>query len=406
VQGARRAYVPRASLAARYTRLSSYTPGTIQSFDTPGCLADVVDCQANPDAYLSNVVLQEPILNQYALTASVSVPLSDYVGASRRELQAAQLERDAAVEVERGAASDAALSALETYFEVVRARAQLVVADDAVTAAQRRTADTRAQVDTGLVTHSALLDAEASAQSFVRLQTVAHSRVVVAERALRDLLELPEEASIVLSVELAALPEGDGRAPNELRAEAQANDPYVRASSLRAEAQGTRADAERARMFPSLSVGLNYTYANPNSRIFPQTTVFRSTWDISAQLTFSLDGTLLAGARRNQRLALALESSLTAESDSRRAGRAAIEAQGVLVASLAEVEARRMAATSATQRERDTAARTGAGLGTTSDVLDASVAALRARLDLVDAVVDAHIANARLLRALGTQGAP
>jgi outer membrane protein TolC len=76
------------------------------------------------------------------------------------------------------------------------------------------------------------------------------------------------------------------------------------------------------------------------------------------------------------------------------------------VASLAEVHARRLAASSAARRERDATARVGAGLGTTSDVLDASVTALRARLDLVDAVVDAHIANARLERALGTDGAP
>jgi outer membrane protein TolC len=233
---------------------------------------------------------------------------------------------------------------------------------------------------------------------------VAQSRVVVAERALRDLLELPEEAAILLSVELGDLPQGDPREPNALRLEAQANDPYARASALRADAQSARADAERARMMPSLSVGLNYAYANPNSRIFPQTTQFRGTWDISAQLTFSLDGALLADARRSQRLALALESSLTAESGLRRAGRTAIEAQGLLLASLAEVDARRLAATSAAQREHDTVARVGVGIGTSTEVLDASVAALRARLDLVDAVVDAHIANARLLRALGVEG--
>jgi hypothetical protein len=29
-------------------------------------------------------------------------------------------------------------------------------------------------------------------------------------------------------------------------------------------------------MFPSLTAGFNYTYANPNTRIFPQTTEFRA----------------------------------------------------------------------------------------------------------------------------------
>ena len=127
---------------------------------------------------------------------------------------------------------------------------------------------------------------------------------------------------------------------------------------------------------------------------------------MGVQLTFSLDGSLLAGARRQQRVALALERTLGAESDSRRAGRAAVEAQGRLIASLAEVEARRAAATSASRRDHDASERFGVGLATSTDVLAAQANALRARLDLVDAVVDAHLAGARLLRALGVASAP
>ena len=47
---------------------------------------------------------------------------------------------------------------------------------------------------------------------------------------------------------------------------------------------------------------------------------------------------ILADARRSQRRALAEESLLTAEDDTRRAGRVVLEAQGQLTASLAEVE--------------------------------------------------------------------
>lgn len=406
VQGARRAYVPRTTLGARYTRLSSFTPGTIQSFDTPGCLADVIACQANPSAFLSEVVLQQPILNQYALTASIAVPLSDYVGASRHELEAARLERDAAAEAERGADQDNVLVTLEAYFELVRARAQLRVAQDAVVVAQQRAEDARARAESGVATASSVLDAQASAEAFVRLEAVARSRVAVAERGLRDLLELADDVDLQLSIELAALPMEESRDANTLRLEARANDPYSRAAVLRAEAQASRANAERARMFPSLTAGFNYTYANPNTRIFPQTTEFRGTWDIGVQLTFSLDGTLLADARRQQRLALALEASLGAESDSRRAGRTAVQAQGALIASLAEVEARRAAATSASRQDQDATERFGVGLATSTDVLAAQSNALRARLDLVDAVVDAHLAGARLERALGTDAAP
>lgn len=403
---ARRNFVPRSSVGFRYTRLSDYSPGTISTFNTPGCIENLADCQANPGSYVSNVILQEAILDQYALTASINVPVSDYLGASRHELRAAHLDREAAVESARGTRDEAVLVGLETYFELVRARAQLTLARDAAQAAEQRAEDARARRSNGLITDTVVLEAEANAQSFSRLLTVAQSRTVVAERALRDLLELDDETEITLSVELAALPTSNDGDAAALRAEAQANDPASRASLLRAEAQSARADAERARMFPTLSVGFNYTYANPNQRIFPQTTTFTGTWDFGAQLSFSLDGTLLADARRSQRRALAEESHLTAEDDTRRAGRVVLEAQGQLTASLAEVEARRLAAASTEVRERDVTARLRVGLATDTDLLDASAGALRARLDLVDAVVNAHLASARLVRALGTSSHP
>lgn len=406
VQLARRGYVPRASASFRYTRLSDYTPATIQQFDTPGCLADIPGCQANPAAFLTDVVLQQPILDQYALSAGITVPLTDYLGATRRELSAARLDQAAAVESERGAREDTVLVGLETYFELVRARAQLTLAEDAAEAAEARAADVRARRVNGLVTDTVVLEAEASSQSFARLLEVARTRVLVADRALRDLLELPDDTELALSVQLAALPAADARDAAVLRQEAQEHDPAARASQLRADAMRERARAERARMFPTLSVAFNYTYANPNQRIFPQSTEFTGTWDFSAQLAFSLDGTLLADARRSQRSAQATESELAAEDDHRRAGRVVIEARGQLVASLAEVEARRLATASADVRERDITARQRVGLSTDTDVLDASAGALRARLDLVDAVVNAHLASARLTRALGADALP
>ena len=66
----------------------------------------------------------------------------------------------------------------------------------------------------------------------------------------------------------------------------------------------------------------------------------------------------------------------------------------------------RAAATSASRQDHDATERFGVGLATSTDVLAAQSNALRARLDLVDAVVDAHLAGARLERALGTPSAP
>jgi hypothetical protein len=132
VQGARRGYVPRASLTARYTRLSSFTPGTIRSFDTPGCLADVVACQADPDAFLSDVVLQQPILEPVRPDGLHHRPPQRLRRRSRHELEAARLERDASLEAERGADQDNVCSPRSRPTSSWFVRARSCVAQDAV----------------------------------------------------------------------------------------------------------------------------------------------------------------------------------------------------------------------------------------------------------------------------------
>ena len=82
--------------------------------------------------------------------------------------------------------------------------------------------------------------------------------------------------------------------------------------------------------------------------------------------------------------------------------RGALRARGELLSSLAGVDARHAAAAAANERARVTSERARAGLATNTDLADAESARLGARLDLVDAVVDAHLAEARLRRALGT----
>ena len=399
--GARRAYVPQASVGFRYVRLSDYTPATIAMFNTPACLANLADCQANPQGYTEDFVLQQPILDQYSLNTSVALPISSWAGSSRHELRAAKLEREAARESTSGADNDAVVEALEVYFDLVRSRAQERLSREATEVARQQAEETQHRAESGLIMEHAAQLARSNYEAYRRLLIVAESRSAIAERALRDLLELPEEEPITVSFPLGDLPRAPEESREEWMARAKADSPGVRAQSLRADAERARADAERARMFPSLSVVFNHAYANPNSRIFPQTKEFIGTWDLIAQLSFSLDGTLLADARRKQRLALAEESEINAILEERMSGRRALAEHGNLLASLTQVESQRIQAASSIAREDEIRAREGAGLATTLASLEAASNTLRARLDLIDAIIEAHLASARLASAVG-----
>jgi outer membrane protein TolC len=72
-----------------------------------------------------------------------------------------------------------------------------------------------------------------------------------------------------------------------------------------------------------------------------------------------------------------------------------------IASSRAAIEAATDAVRSAAEARRVLGERFGAGVATSTDVLDAQVALLQAELDRTQALANAHLADARLARALG-----
>lgn len=400
---ARLGYLPQVSASFRYTRLSDYTPGTIPAFDTAGCLGDLATCQSSPETFRQDVVLQDPILNQYAARFAVAVPLSDYVGRQRHSVRAARADADAAEATRAASMQQLALVTTQSYWEVVRARAQLALATESRAVARERAAQTQLQVESGSATTDQALSASAQASAYDRLIQVAEGRLQVAEQSLRDLLGMNTSEPLELAADLTQLPEPEGLEPTELRRAAAAGAPSVDAARARARAADARADAQRAAMLPALSASFGVDYANPNQRIFPQQTEFTATWDAGVQLSWSLDGAAVGGARLAQQRAVAEEQRLAAQELEQSAGRDAIQAQSALNAALAGVEAQKMAAGAAMLNATHAAARTRAGVTTELQLRNAEAERLSARLDLVDALVDAQVAAAQLDVALGRE---
>ncbi|HJL45248.1 MAG TPA: TolC family protein, partial [Polyangiaceae bacterium LLY-WYZ-15_(1-7)] len=363
---ARRGFVPRASLSFRYTRLSDYTPGRIGTFDTPGCLADLAACQAAPESFQREVVLQEPILDQYALSTRVSAPLSEWVGAQRHRLRAARADLEASAADAEARRLDVAYAAQQAFWERVRAETQLELARESRAVASGRAEQARARREVGTAAEVEALAAAAQVRSYARLVEVAELRVELADARLRDLLRWPEGEPLPIAPRLLPLPAAP-EALNELTARAREGSPRLAAQRARADAADARADAHRAAQMPSLSVAFGSDTANPNQRIFPQETEFTTTWDLSVQLAWSLDGALLEGARRQRERALAEAERLGRDETRDALRRDVLQARGDLAAALLAVEARHAAAHSAARAAEDADARADAGVSTAVD---------------------------------------
>jgi outer membrane protein TolC len=159
-------------------------------------------------------------------------------------------------------------------------------------------------------------------------------------------------------------------------------------------------DATLAEKLPRLSVGASYELGNPNARASPFDQEWTGTWTALASVTWSPNDFFTGDARADQSgadlartradmaaLADALRMEVTGALERYRAAATAMEAALVGVRAAEE-----------SYRVRREQFRAGAAVAT--DVVDADEKLQRARLQLINAAIDARIARARLDRAV------
>lgn len=374
-------FAPRLDLRATYTRLSEIE---------------------QPAFSFGEIVVDSPfpqILDQYALQASLTVPITDAFLAILPAWRAAKGTAEVARHQTAAAREQAALQAREAFYGFARVEAARLVADDAVRLLDAYIDDLKALFGAGQVTEADVLQARARRAEAVGQQARLDSARRVAAQHLRILLDLPPDAPIGIGEDVtrppAPLPAAD------VLDGGWRDRPEVAALVALGAVYEHGADAAGASRWPSLSLRGNYTYANPNARVLPQREAFDGSWDVSVILAWSPNGLVSGVARREDAL---LEVKRTAaELETLREGLALQLAQAVgdyhaATAALTAADEQVEAAHAAWVLQRDLLR---AGEATPNDVLDAESALRRAQASLFDVRIDCHLARARVDHAIG-----
>jgi outer membrane protein TolC len=413
------AFIPRLDLSARYTRLSpvtfppisfgqSLTPAQIRA--AQALIDGVMDTnarllfQAQLDAQVaaSQASFRFPvILDQYAFKGTLTVPVSDLFLTIAPAYRASRRFADAAAAQAESQRQSVALQARETYYGYARARAGFAVAALGLRQVQAHREDVAAFVAAQTAPAVELQRMEAQLAAMRVALARAAGGVAIAQVALRQLMHDRAEGDLPLGEDLSTEPP---LIPGTLeRLVARALDARPELTALRHVIEGRQevVAARRAQILPRVAIAANAEVANPNQRIFPQESVFRGTWDVSAVLSWSPNDALTASRDGDAAAAelaqaradlLALEDGLRVEvAQAFEQYRAAREA----------LEAARTGEAAAAESARIRAERFRAGASVTSDLVDAEAELSRARLDLINAAIDLRIAHARLRRAIG-----
>jgi outer membrane protein TolC len=376
------AQVPVVSGKASYTRLSRLPPPSI-----PGI----------PAGSLFPV-----ILNNYLTEAQLVVPLSDYlvrfpalIDTARLGVQAARINKRSS---ELGAGQDARVA----YYEWLRARLQVLIAQRQLVQVQRTLEQVRALAEVQRLSRADLMRVEAqeaeAEQTVDQLQNLAQLR----EEQLRILIGAapgePLAAGEDIRTEVAV---AGAAALGDLMNTALRQRLEFQAIDTGIAAKQRQRDAELANSLPRLSAFGVADYADPNQRFIPAQDEFKLTWSLGAQLTWTLNDALVAEASKRR---------LAAEANELRADRQSLE-NGTRIEVLSAQQSVALAQHALTTTQKGLAAAEesyrvrrellNAERATAVELVDAETELTRARIAALNARVDLRVAQAQLNHAIG-----
>lgn len=381
VQGARAAERPQVAAQAGYTRTNHVDEFGIA---LPGQPLRVIYPDI-PDNARTRLDLQWPIYT-FGRTDALE-------RAARAESQASGLDMAAA-------RNDLKLEITRAYWAVLTAADSVRVLSESVKRMDATLEDVRNRLKVGLVPPNDVLSVEAqrSRQQVLLIQARNLREQALAE--LRRLIGEPAGSPIDLRAQLET-PVAPTAEVQQLVAEARTARPDRRAIETRVGGAGERREAARAGRRPVLSVGGGVDYARPNPRIFPRIGEWRTSWDASVNLSWTLwDGGRVAADVAQQAAGEQAARARLAEFDSLLEVEV-LQRRLDIEAAQAAIAAANDAVRSATEARRVVSDRFAAGVATSTEVLDAQVVLLQAQLDLTQAFANARLSEARLARALG-----
>ncbi len=412
-------FLPSVGVTARYTRLSPIEAAPIGTV----VVAPTVGAGLVP---AGSPLLNAPIAfdiptSQALVQGTLTVPLSDYLLRLPPALAAsAANERLAALRV-KATERQITVEAYRAYYGWVRARLQVIVAEEALAQAKAHLADARANLSVARASPADVARVEATVASATlaveragnlaaltddRLRTMMHDAAAAEGTAGATAVTSPVApvAPITYAIGEDVARELEPFAASELPKlwkEALDQRPEVAAMSAALDAERQQAKLQRAALAPRIDLFADAIYANPTPRVIPAETSFRFTWDVGVQLSWSTRDAFVgdqAGKSADARVA-ALEEQRLAVLDAVHAQvtQAYLTVREADVAVTTTKQAL-VASEEAYRVRRDLFAN---GRATSTELLDAELAVTQARLDAIGARLDQRIARANLAVALG-----
>ena len=380
-------YLPSLSLQGGYSRLSELTPGSLAVSLPPPIGTQSISFPPSLDNSTSfRLALQQPLFTGQRIASSIrqAEALRD---SSKGDLGKSRLDLRYAI--------------TQAFWNLAKAKTQVQAISQSVSQLDMHLADAQKLRDQGMATNNDILQARMRLEdSRIELEST-QSAQQIAQTQLAILVGLPWTDSIDVPDDTGQSVQAPTESLQELVSKALASRPEIQAARSRVTASEESVDLARSGLYPSFFVTGDYTLADPNQRVFPQSDQFVGTWSIG--IIASID------VGRYPQILAQTEQARNKLSQAQQGSRQiadAVTADVIRAYVMLNEAVRRLASlqeetTQAEENDRVTQERYRQGVALSSESLDAQTLLVRARFRENSASFDCQVTRAALERAVG-----
>jgi outer membrane protein len=298
--------------------------------------------------------------------------------------------------------SDLIVNVTTAYWYVYRAAKLEEVLRQSVDQVSAHLNDIRNFEQQGMATSSDVLKVETQL-SDIRVRLIeAQGNLKLAQMTLNSLMGRPLENPVTPSDDPVAM--GDARLPATLDEAihlAQSRRPEISALRERRTMQQAIVTASAAGWYPSIVLAANFDYARPNNRIIPPKDRWERTWDVGVQVQWNIWDWLATASQTEQARAQLSQADAALVQVTDAVALETAQSFFALREARERIEASRLGARQGQESFRITREKFTQGLATSSDLLDAEVALLQARMTVANALAEYAVQRQRFRKALG-----
>ncbi len=339
------------------------------------------------------------ILNNYTMRATVQQPI--FTG---WKLQSAA---DNAEYISNAAHSDyikdkaeIVYSIKSAYWNVYRAKEFKRLSDENVNQIGHHLADIENLFKQGMATTNAVLKVKVQLSNAKLLQSDASNNVEIAIIAFNSTVGIPLDTDVGVASSLTPMTK-DFPEVQQLLVKAMTERPDMHAMEWRLRASQAGVTSAQSGWLPQVYLSGNYYYSRPNQRIFPAQDQFKDTWDVGVNLQFDIWNNLTTVYQTAQAQSQ-YEQTKDAYAMLKDGVTLEVTQNYLNVKQVKQkIQLAQLGVEQSDENLRVAQETFKAGLTTNSELLDAEVGQLQSKIQLLQALVEYELAQAKLEKSVG-----